>query len=245
MQVSSQVHVLFCCCCFLVFLIWRDFFKESVHIRWGFPGGTSGKEPTCQWGDLRDEGSIPGWGRSPRGGHNNLLQHSCLENPMDRGASWATLYRVRLQRVRHNWSDLACMYCIYPRSLSYAYLDPKTSRGGFSELFDHRTSSPFLLLFFFIMQFKWCLVGDWCYTEQSLGNFLWKWKWMVKMLVTQLCPTLCHPMDCSLPGSSLHGILQARILECLSMPSSRGSSPPGDQTLVSFVSCVGRWVLYH
>ena len=58
------------------------------------------------------------------------------------------LQTIGLQRVRHNWSDLACIYCIYPRSLSYAYLDPKTSRGGFSELFDHRTSSPFLLLFF-------------------------------------------------------------------------------------------------
>ena len=37
-------------------------------------------------GDVRDRGSIPGLGRSPRGGHSNLLQYSCLENPMDRGA---------------------------------------------------------------------------------------------------------------------------------------------------------------
>ena len=41
------------------------------------------------------------------------------------------------------------------------------------------------------------------------------------------CPTLCDPMDCSLPGSSVHGILQARILECVAMPFSRGSSQPG------------------
>ena len=40
----------------------------------------------------------------------------------------------------------------------------------------------------------------------------------------QLCPTLCDPMDCSPPGSSVHGILQARILEWVAMPSSRGSS---------------------
>ena len=46
----------------------------------------------------------------------------------------------------------------------------------------------------------------------------------VKVLVTQLCPTLCHPMDCSSPVSSIHGILQARILEQVAMPSSRGSS---------------------
>ena len=46
------------------------------------------------------------------------------------------------------------------------------------------------------------------------------------VLVTQLCPALCDPMDCSLPGSSVHGILQARLLEWVAMPSSRGSSPP-------------------
>ena len=40
----------------------------------------------------------------------------------------------------------------------------------------------------------------------------------------QLCLTLCDPMDCSLPGSSVHGILQARILEWITVPSSRGSS---------------------
>ena len=42
------------------------------------------------------------------------------------------------------------------------------------------------------------------------------------------CPTLCDPMDCSLPGSSVHGILQARILEWDTVPSSRGSSGPRD-----------------
>ena len=44
------------------------------------------KETTCNMGDL---GSFPGLGRSPGGGHGNLLQYSCLENPMDRGALWA------------------------------------------------------------------------------------------------------------------------------------------------------------
>ena len=49
----------------------------------------------------------------------------------------------------------------------------------------------------------------------------------------QLCPNLCDPMDCSPPGSSVHGILQARILEWASVPFSRGSSPPRDQTCLS------------
>ena len=57
----------------------------------GFPGGASGKEPACQ---CRVTGSIPGSGRSPGGGHGNLLQYSCLETSMDRGAWWATVYGV-------------------------------------------------------------------------------------------------------------------------------------------------------
>ena len=63
--------------------------------------------------------------------------------------------------------------------------------------------------------------------------------------VSQSCPALCRPMDRSPPGSSIHGILQARILEWVAMPSSRGSSQSSDQTHVSNVSCIGRRVLYH
>ena len=55
-------------------------------------------------------------------------------------------------------------------------------------------------------------------------------------LVAQSCPTLCDPMDCSLPGSSVHGILQARILEWVTMPSSKGSSQPRDRTQVSHIA---------
>ena len=54
----------------------------------------------------------------------------------------------------------------------------------------------------------------------------------------QSCPTLCDPMDCSPPGSSVHGILQVRILEWVAMPSSRGSSQPRDRTYISYISCI-------
>jgi len=57
--------------------------------------------------------------------------------------------------------------------------------------------------------------------------------------------TLSDPMDCSLPGSSVRGILQARILEWVAISSSRGSSPPRDGNCVSCVSCIGRRVLYY
>ena len=57
-----------------------------------------------------------------------------------------------------------------------------------------------------------------------------------------LCPTLCNPMDCSPPGSSVHWILQARILEWVAVSFSRGSSQPSDQTHVFYI---GRGILYH
>ena len=52
------------------------------------------KNQPANVGDITDEGSIPASGRSPGGGHGNPLQYSCLENPMDRGAWWATVHRV-------------------------------------------------------------------------------------------------------------------------------------------------------
>ena len=56
-----------------------------------FPGGSDSKESTCSTGDT---GLIPELGRSPGGGNGNLLEYSCLENPMDRGALWAIAHRV-------------------------------------------------------------------------------------------------------------------------------------------------------
>ena len=57
--------------------------------------------------------------------------------------------------------------------------------------------------------------------------------WKVKVLVTQLCPILCDPMDNTPPGFSAHGIFQARILEWVAIPFSRGCSWPRDRTRVS------------
>ena len=58
----------------------------------------------------------------------------------------------------------------------------------------------------------------------------------VCVLVTQLCLTLCDPTNCSLPGFSVHGILQARIQEWIAIPFSRGSSQPGDLSLLSCIA---------
>ena len=57
----------------------------------GFPGGSVVKNPPANAGDM---GLIPGLGRSPREGNGNPLQYSCLENPVDKGAWWATVHGV-------------------------------------------------------------------------------------------------------------------------------------------------------
>ena len=75
-------------------------------------------------------------------------------------------------------------------------------------------------------------------TQQS---HYWSYTQEVKVKeseVAQLCPVLCDPMDCSLPGSSVHGIFQARVLEWGAIAFSTGSSQPRDRTRVSCI--VGR-----
>ena len=62
----------------------------TSHRHMGFPAGSVHKEFTCNSGVTGDSGLIPGLGRSSGGGHGNLLQYSCLENPMDKGVWWAT-----------------------------------------------------------------------------------------------------------------------------------------------------------
>ena len=81
----------------------------------------------------------------------------------------------------------------------------------------------------------WESQGDVCGSLVWLksGKDLWS---KVHFLVTQLCLTLCNLVDCSPPGSSVHGILQGRRLEWVAMPSSRGSSQSRDQTQISHIA---------
>ena len=64
----------------------------------------------------------------------------------------------------------------------------------------------------------------------------------MRVLVTQLCPTLCNPMDWSSPGSPVHRIFQARILEWVAIPFSTGSSQPRNQT---WIYCIASKIPYH
>jgi len=79
-------------------------------------------------------------------------------------------------------------------------------------------------------------MGDMIVSSSQDVGISWWW-WCSCSVVS-----LCDPMDCSPPGSSVHGILQARILEWVAISSSGGSSPPRDWTCIS---CNCRWILYH
>ena len=80
-----------------------------------FPGGSVGKETSCNPGDTGDVGSIPGSGRSPGGGHSNSIQYSCLENPMDRGPWKVTVHRVTEIQTYLKWlsSSNSIYVCLY------------------------------------------------------------------------------------------------------------------------------------
>ena len=79
---------------------WYSYTQQNMHvcvsmyIYQGFPGGSDGKELTCNAGDTENPGSIPGLGRSPREGNDSQLQYSCLEIPIDRGAWQAAVHGV-------------------------------------------------------------------------------------------------------------------------------------------------------
>ena len=74
---------------------WNLFSIPVVYLSMGFPGGTVVKNCLpMEEKQAEDVGSIPGSGRSPGGGNGNPLQYSCLGNPMDRGAWWATVHEI-------------------------------------------------------------------------------------------------------------------------------------------------------
>ena len=96
---------------------------------------------------------------------------------------------------------------------------------------------------FISVSFQICTLKQvFCRVSRSLvklgkgDHFGFKKHCAVLCLVAQSCMTLCHSMDCSPPGSSVQGVLQARILEWVAMPSSRGSSQPRDQIQVSCIA---------
>ena len=87
----------------------------------GFPGGATGKEPTCQRRRRKKCGFSPWVGKIPCRGHGNPLQYSCLENPTDRGAWWATAHRVA--KGQYDRSAFAYTAKIQPDNKSQVFPD--------------------------------------------------------------------------------------------------------------------------
>ena len=89
------------------------------------------KNPPAKAGDTRDVGSIPGSGRSPGKGPGNPLQYSCLENPMDRGAWWATVHGVTKSPTQLKRPSIhALCFCLYLAELSLSRLFKETAHEG-------------------------------------------------------------------------------------------------------------------
>ena len=85
--------------------------------------------------------------------------------------------------------------------------------------------------------------SEWTGNDVSVTLINPLWTFLVVVVIQSLSPFwLCNPMDCSLPGSFVHGISQAKIQDWVAISSSRGASQPRDRT---HVSCTGRWILYH
>ena len=177
----------------------------------GFPGGTCGKESACQWRWPKSCAFDPRVGTIPWNRNGNLLRYSCLENPMDRGTWWVTVHgATKTQTQLSDWAhtamvvvqSLSRVQLCNPRGCSMHWLYSKYKQ----KIITHHYSESFY-------------TALWLSGQSPNPNSP---AWHVSEVKTaQSCPTLCDPMGCSLPGSSVHGILQARILKWVAISFSK------------------------
>ena len=169
--------------------------------------------------------------------YGKLLHYSCMGNPMDRGAWHATVHGVTKSRTRlSDWTELNWTHVRDPGKLSnlpnWTKISSSTQPsaknkrgswgwGGYQE--KHRNQG-----------WCWCRFKSWSSQLIRISGDLVILFFLVQRgscySVAQLCPTLWNPMDCSMPGSSIHGISQARILEWVAISPFRGSSKPRDRS---------------
>ena len=158
------------------------------------------KNPSVNAGDMTWD-STPGLGRYPGEGYGDSLQYSCLENHMDSAAWW--LWSTGMQRVGHDWSDLALTH---KHSLVLQMTNLENEVRSAAAAAKSLQSCPTLRL-----SHPWDSPGK--NTGVGCHFLLQCMKVKSESEVAQSCPTLCDPMDCSPPGSSIHRVFQARVLE--------------------------------
>ena len=168
-------------------------------------------------------------------GNGNPLQCSCLENPRDRGAWWASVYGVAQSRTQlKQLSNLAVAGKDLGGNFKWVLRVGLTGKETFlrKDLIEQEKGKG-----------KGTLANNehcpqpWVSPVQKDSTVLSPGSQVLQRNpFTQSCLTLCNPMDCSPPGSSILGILQARILEWVAISFSRGSSRPRDWTCASRVA---------
>ena len=166
----------------------------------------------------------------------------CLLNP--RVGEPDGLPSMGSHRVGHDWSDLAAAAAARRMSAIALKLKIDTSprEKKEQELWVKLYPDKYLLCHLWKQEsdgYSWLYSLEDNSWEKGIASrellifFLWDF---AEVLVAHLCPTLCNPMDCSLPGSSVHGVLQARIQEWVVILFSRGSSQHRDQIQVSCIA---------
>ena len=174
--------------------------KLNVHRYLGFPGGSVVKNSPASAGDTGDASLIPGSGRCSGGRNGNPVQYSCPGNSMAREAWQAAVHGVTWSQTRlSNGAQRHTVYIL--RTAWVVWCAMWGLRRGW---YDRKSPKE-------------------SYTSQRDGQRRplkehWANSWLA----------LCDPMDCSLPGSSICGIFQARVLEWVAISFSRGREGKGD-----------------
>ena len=238
----------------------------------GFPGDSDHNESASNEGDLS---LIPGLGRSPGEGKGFPLQYSGLENPMDRGAWQGTVfYKCQLEPVVYSMVQFCILYpCLF--SVYQFHWSLQEECWSLQLLLciclflisDQLVFASYVSKLIYLVHirlglcvFLWTdpLITTYClflslvivFAEKSalshitLATPVFSWKclraqWLHHVWLFATPWTVAHQAPLSM------GIFHTRILEWVPTPSSRGSSWPRDQTQISYVSCIGRRVLYH
>ena len=140
-------------------------------------------------------------------------------------------------RTRLSDFSLSCIGEGNGNPFQYSYLENPRGRGAWWHAVIHGVSKSRTWLS------NWTELNHFLYIIIFLQDMILRKGKESESEVAQLCLTLCDPMDCSLPGSSIHGILQARILEWVAISFSSGSSWPRDRTQVSRIAgrCFNLW----